>query len=131
MPFQGAMPLRYSGVIAGAGLSASTAQYRYVKFSTDNTVVLCAATTDIPAGILQEPVAAGDPADVVYGGESMVQAAASITAGAPVATDAVGRAQTAVSTQYPVGAAVNVAGATTAGTLITVTVNCANPVVKA
>lgn len=130
--FSGAMPLRYSGVIAGAGLTAATAQYRYVKFSADNTVVLCAATTDIACGVLQEPaVATGDPVDVVYGGETMLQAGGSVTAGQPIATDANGRAQTAVATQYPNGTAVNVAGATTAGTLITAVVNCANPIVKA
>lgn len=130
--FQGAMPLRYSGLIAGAGLTASTAQYRMVKISADNTVVLCAATTDVPCGVLQEPaVATGDPVDVVYGGETMLQAGASIAAGAPIATNASGQAQTAVSTQYPVGQAVNVAGATTAGTLITAVVNFANPIVKA
>ena len=132
MPFEGAQPLKYSGVIAGAGCSAATAQYRFVKFSADNTVVPCAATTDIPCGILQQPVVAtGDPAEVAYGGESFLQAGGSVTAGQPLGTTASGQAQTAVATQYPVATAVNVAGATTAGTLITVTVNCANPIVKA
>lgn len=130
--FNGAAPLKYSGLIAGAGLTAATMQYKFVKFSADNTVVACAATTDIPCGVLQAPVqATGDPVEVIYGGETLLQAAASITAGAPIATAAAGTAQTAVATQYPVGVAVNVAGATTAGTLITAIVNCANPIVKA
>lgn len=130
--FDGAQPLKYSGIIAGAGLTAATAAYKFVKFSADNTVVLCAATTDIPCGILQQAVpATGDPAEVVYGGQSMLQAGGTVTAGTPIGTTASGQAQTAVSTQYPVALPVNVAGATTAGTLITVIVNCANPIVKA
>lgn len=129
--FQAQMPLKLAGAIAGAGLSGTTAQYKFVKISADNTVVLCAATTDIPIGVLQAPVAAGDPADVVVIGETLVQADASITAGAPIATSSDGQAQTAVSTQYPVGQAVNVAGATTAGNLLTAVINCASPVVKA
>lgn len=128
----GAAPLRYSGVIAGAGLTAATAQYKFVKFSADNTVVLCAATTDIPCGVLQEPAAAtGDPVDVVYGGSTLLQAGASTTAGTPIGTTASGQAQTAVATQYPVGVPTSVGGATTAGTLITAVINCANPIVKA
>lgn len=124
--------LRYSGVVAGAGLTATTVQYRHVKFSGDNTVVLCSATTDVPCGILQAPVpAAGEPAEVVWSGETMVQADASVAAGAQIATSADGQAQTAVQGQYVSGVAVNVAGATTAGTLITALVNFANIAVKA
>lgn len=130
-PFNGAMPLKYSGVIGGTGCTAATAQYRFVKFSADNTVVPCAATTDIPCGVLQAPVAAvGEPAEVVFGGESLLQAGGSVTAGAAISTTATGQAQTAVSTQYPVAVAVNVAGATTAGTLITAVVQCVPAIVK-
>lgn len=123
---------RYSGVIAGAGLTAATAQYKFVKFSADNTVVLCAATTDIPCGVLQEPaVATGDPVDVIFNGETSLQAGASVSAGGPLACDANGRAQAAVATQYVAGQAVNVGGATTAGTLITAVVDCGAPTLKA
>lgn len=130
--FDGAKPLKYSGLIAGAGLTATTTQYRFVKFSADNTVVLCAATTDKACGVLQAPaIATGEPVEVVFGGETLLQADASITAGDPIAPSADGQAQTAVSAQYTCGLAVNVAGATTAGNLITAVVNCANPLVKA
>lgn len=131
--FQGQMPLKLTGAISGAGLtSQALAQYIFVKMSADNTVVPCAATTDIPIGVCQAPVAAtGDPVDVVVVGETLLQASASVTAGGIIATDADGQAQTAVATQYPVGRAINVAGATTAGTLITAVVNCASPTVKA
>lgn len=118
--------------VSGTGCTAATAQYRFVKLSADNTVVPCAATTDIPVGVLQEPcVATGDPVDVVIAGVSLLQAGASTTAGTPISTTASGQAQTAVSTQYPVGVPINVAGATTAGTLITALINCMNPIVKA
>lgn len=130
--FEGAMPLKLAGAKAGAGLTVSSAQYKFVKFSADNTVVLCSATTDIPCGVLQAPVGAtGDPVDVVAVGATLLQAGASIAAGVIIATNASGQAQTAVSTQYPVGVAVNVAGATSAGNLLTANVNCASPVVKA
>lgn len=130
--FDGQKVVKLTGAVAGAGLTGASSQYKYVKLSADNTVVLCAATTDIPIGVLQAPVAAtGDPVDVTVAGETMLQAGGSITAGAPIATKADGTAQTAVATQYPVGVAVNVAGGTTSGNLITAMVNCMNPIVKA
>jgi len=131
MPFQGALPLKLSGAKAGAGLSGATAQYKFVKLSADNTVVLCSGTTDVPIGVLQAPAATGDPVEVVVVGETIVQAGGSITAGAAIATNASGQAQTAVSTQTVVGAAVNVAGGTSAGNEITAVVNCASPSIKA
>lgn len=124
--------LTYSGVIGGTGCDAATAQYRFVKFSADNTVVPCAATTDIPCGVLQAAVpAVGDPAIVAFEGETMLQASGSVTAGTAIATTATGQAQTAVATQYVAGQPVNVAGATTAGTLITAVIACMAPVLKA
>jgi hypothetical protein len=130
--FGGGSPLKLAGAVAGSGLTSATAQYKYVKFSADNTVVLCSATTDIPCGVLQAPVVAtGDPVDVVVIGETPLQAGGSVTAGTAIATNASGQAQTAVSGQYVVGQPQNVAGATTAGTLITAVVNCATPVLKA
>lgn len=137
MAFEGSPSFRYSGLVAGTGLSASSAQYKFVKFSADNTVVLCAATTDIPCGVLQEPVyvsnsvSAGDAPDVMYAGQTLVQAGGSITAGNQISTNASGQAQAAVAGQYVVGVAVNVAGATTAGTLITAVINCAAPIAHA
>lgn len=129
--FQGQMPLKLSGAVAGAGLTSQAAcQYRFVKLSADNTVVLCAATTDVPIGVLQAPVAAtGDAVDVVVIGETMLQADTTIVFAVPIATSADGQGQTAVAGQYVVGVAVKIAGATTAATLITAVVNCANPTV--
>lgn len=133
MPFSGQMPLKLVGAIAGAGCTAATAQYRFVKLSADLTVVPCTATTDVPIGVLQAPVpATGDPADVLVSGQTMLQADASITIGSTtglIATSADGQAQTAVATQYVAGQAVSIAGATTAGTLITAMIDCAAPTV--
>ncbi len=131
----GGPTLRYSGLIAGSGLTAATCQYRFVKISADNTVVLCAATTDVPCGVLQEPaVATGEPVDVVFLGETSLQADASITIGGTtgiIATSADGQAQAVVATQYVAGQAINIGGATTAGTLITAIINCTAPALKA
>jgi hypothetical protein len=131
MPFQGQMPLKLTGAKAGAGLTVATAQYKWVKLSADNTVVLCAAVTDQPIGVLQAPVAAtGDPVDVVVVGETQIQADVSITAGQNLGTSADGQASIVTpgpGTLWNCGKAVNVAGATTAGNLITAVVNCVNP----
>lgn len=125
----------YTGVVGGTGCDAATAQYRFVKFSADKTVVPCAATTDVPCGVLQAAVpAVGDPAIVCYFGQTMLQADASITITGStgiLATSADGQAQAAVAAQYVAGQAVAIGGATTAGTLITATVNCAAPALKA
>lgn len=130
--FQGQMPVKLTGAVAGAGLTGAAVQYTFVKISADNTVVQCAGATDVPIGVLQAPVAAtGDPVDVVVVGETLIQADASVTAGDIIQTSADGQAKTCVSTGYPVGRAVNVAGATTAGNLFTAVVNCASPTVKA
>lgn len=132
MPFAGGQALKYSGLVAGSGLTPSTVQYRFVKISADNTVVLCSATTDVPAGVLQAPVQqTGDPVEVVYEGETMLQADTSLTAGNVVATSADGQAASAAAGQYVVGQVVNVAGATSAGNLITALVSCAKPALKA
>ena len=129
--FDGQKPLKLVGAIAGSGLSASTAAYRFVKFSADNTVVLCSGTTDIPCGVLQAPAPAGDPVEVVVIGQTFLQADASISVPGVIATSADGQAQTAVSTQYVAGQAVSIAGGTAAGNLISAVVNCAAPSIKA
>lgn len=132
--FEGKTVLTLSGAKAGAGCTVAnpTNAYRFVKMSGDNTVVPCAGATDVPVGVLQAVVAAvGEPVTVVVIGECLIQADAAITAGDPIACSADGQAQTAVATQSVVGQAINVAGGTTAGNLITAVVNCASPGIKA
>ena len=124
--------MKASGLIAGSGLTGATAQYKFVKMSADNTVVLCSGVNDVPIGVLQEvPPATGDPVDVCTVGQTMVQAGASLSAGNIIATNASGQAQVAVSGQIAAGQVLNVSGATSAGNLITAYVNLAAPSIKA
>lgn len=140
MPFSGQMPLKLTGAKAGSGLTASSVQYKFVKMSADQTVVLCTAATDRPIGVLQAPVSAtGEPVDVVVAGETMVQADAALLWGYGIGTAADGQAahyETSVgylgtgtaptNTYYVAGMVVNVAGGTSAGNLITAVINCVN-----
>lgn len=87
-------------------------KYYVVKLSAAQTVDLCSAITDKAFGVLQdEPKAAGRDCSVAIGGTSKVVAGAAITAGAYVACTAAGKVQTAVSTQYPIGQALDAAAA--------------------
>lgn len=132
MPNSGQFPLKLSGCKAGAGLTSQASQYKFVKFSANRTVVLCAGATDIPCGVIQAPVAnTGDPVDVVVVGQTYVQADVTLAAGNIIMTSADGQAAVAASTGYPVGVVVSVADGTAAGNLVEALVNCASPVVKA
>lgn len=131
--FQGQMPVKLTGAIAGTGLTGNTVQYKFVKLSADGTVVLCAAATDIPIGVIQAPVGAtGDPADVTVVGQTMLQADAALTAGMLIGTSSDGQADAKTvatdSTEYVVGAVISAAGgASNAGNLVSAVINCANP----
>lgn len=131
MVVEGGRVLKLSGAKAGADLSAAAKQYTFMKLSADLTVVQCSGITDKPIGVLQAPCANAAEADVLVIGITPVQADASITAGDPISTSADGQAQTAVATQFVVGAAVNIASGTSAGNLITAAINCASPSIKA
>lgn len=86
--------MRYSGIKAGAAIVAAD-QYKFVKWSAARTVILCAATTDIPCGVLQSaPVASGDEVTVCYLGETKVQGDADLAFGAEIGTSADGQAAT-------------------------------------
>ena len=76
-----------------AGESLTAAQYKFMKLNgTDNTVVICAATTDIPIGVLQNNPASGGAANVCIFGLTKVQGDADLTAGNRVGTSADGQA---------------------------------------
>jgi hypothetical protein len=71
----------------------SSYQYHFVKMRGDNTVDICAATTDKPIGILQNtPSEAGRGAEVMLAGMSKIVAAETIAAGNSLGTDASGHA---------------------------------------
>ena len=113
--------------VAGADLSSS--QYYFVKLSTTDTVVVCAAATDIPIGILQNAPTSGQEATIMVTGISKVSADAALSIGQLIRTAADGQADAKTvgtdTTQYVVGNVLVAAGA--AGELATATVNCLNP----
>lgn len=114
---------------APAGADLSAAQYRFVKLDGAN-VVLCAATTDIPLGILQNDPEEGEHAEVMISGVSpLASVTAGLALGAKVATNAVGRGQAAVSTQHVVGQVLKAASAEDARA--TVAIDCSAPGVLA
>ena len=114
-------------LIAGADLSAQ--QYHFVKLSADNTVVICAAVTDVPMGILQnKPDAAGKVASVLVWGVSKIRVGAvALTYSLAVGTNATGEAITQAvgdTTHYNCGRVLEGAGI---GDLCTAMINCQNP----
>lgn len=136
MAFEGQQAVKLQGAVAGADLSASSTQYKFVKYNgTDNQVVLCAATTDIPAGVLQAPApssAVGTPVEVLAIGVTKVQISGSLSSGNTIGTDGNGRARSNVAgtdtTKYIVGQYMATqGGGTTAGDYGTAVVNCASP----
>lgn len=135
MPFSGQMPLKLTGAKAGAGLTAQSIQYTFVKLSADQTVVPVTAATDKPIGVIQAPVkATGDEVDVVVCGETMIQADAALAFGYGIGSAADGQARRveidgtiASGIYYCCGMVVNVAGGTSAGNLVTAVINCVNP----
>lgn len=101
------------GLKASADLSAK--QYYFVKMSGSFTVTVCAATTDIPVGILQNAPQSGEPANVAFFGMSKVSSDAALSAGALIGTAADGQAAAYVNgtdtTKYVVGHVVGASGA--------------------
>ncbi len=113
--------------IAGADLSAR--QYHFVKWSANGTVVLCAAATDIPAGVLQNAPVSGDAANICVVGETKIVGDADLDAGQLIGTSGDGQADRKIpgtdTTEYIVGSVKH--GNTAALGLITAVVNCASP----
>jgi hypothetical protein len=99
--------------------SAAMTRGLFVKDGTvAQSATAIAAITDIACGVLQESFAATDAATGklvvpiwLPGSVSRVVANAAIAKGAKVAPAANGKAQTAVSTQFPVGIAMSAAAA--------------------
>ena len=112
-----------------AGADLSSAQYKYVKLSTTDTVILCAAATDVPIAILQNAPASGAEATIMVTGISKVSSDAALSIGNQIGTSADGQAdaKTAGSdtTEYVVGVVLEASSG--AGALATATVNCLNP----
>lgn len=104
--------------------------FKFVKLNSDGEVLLCAAVTDIPVGVVQTPAAnAGDPVTVMTMGVSKVQGDADLAKGAQIGTSADGQAEAKVAgtdtTEYVVGQVLEDNAA--AGGLITALINCIAP----
>jgi len=118
-----------AGIVAGEDLSASTAQFKFVKLSAAKTVVLCTGATDVPFGVLQNRPASGACAEVCVIGVTKVQGDANLGYGNLIGTSADGQADAKTpgtdTTEYVVG--VVIADNAAAGGLCTAVVNCASP----
>jgi hypothetical protein len=112
-----------------AGADLSSLQYYYVKLSTTDTVVVCAAATDVPIGILQNAPTSGQEATIMVTGISKVNSNAALSIGDLIGTAGDGQADAKVpgtdTTEYVVGVVLEASGA--AGELATATVNGLNP----
>jgi hypothetical protein len=82
---------RYS-VTRQAGADLSTHKYKFVKLNSSGQAVLCAATTDVPYGILQNAPGSLQPALVMRAGVSRLIFGGSIATGTNmVGTDGAGK----------------------------------------
>ncbi len=122
------------GLIAGAGLTDDTVQFKFVTLSADRTVVLVSNVNQSPIGVLQAPVkATGDPVTVMAAGISKVKlAAASPAAGDIIGADGDARAASltipaAGSYQAGVLIEANAAGAVADDVIGTALISCLAP----
>ena len=119
-------------ITAIAGANLALAQYHFVMISADNTVVQCAAVTDIPCGVLQNNPAAGLAAEVQVDGITKILAgAAPLVAGNLIGT-AIGGAADVIDPDgandlYYCGQVIQGAGA---GEIASALINCATPVIQ-
>lgn len=111
-----------------AGADLSGAQYKFVKLS-GQTVVICAAATDVPYGVLQNAPLSGEQAEVMLVGISKVEADAAIAVDDLIGTSADGQADPKVpgtdTTEYVVGRALDVVS--NAGEIFSAAINTLNP----
>jgi len=110
---------------AGADLSSS--QYHFVKLSGTG-VIIVAAATDAPIGILMNDPASGETAAIAVSGVVKVKSSGTIALGALVGTTATGTAVSLTAgtdtTKYILGRAIKAA---VADDIVTVAINCASP----
>ena len=116
----------------------SSSQYKLVKLDGDGKVVIVAATSDVPVGVLQNAPASGGTASVLVCGVSKVSADAAIDEGKLLKPSADGQVAAAtpdlaivenesdtLTGVHTIGVAYTAAGG--AGELITAGINCLNP----
>lgn len=112
-------------LVAGADLSA--AQFKFVKLNSSGDVVLAAATTDRPIGVLQNAPLSGQEAEVLIVGGTKLVAGGSITEGAALGTTNAGAGKALTvgtdTTAYILGSAITEAAS---GDVFTAVINCAS-----
>jgi hypothetical protein len=114
-----------------AGADLSSDQFKFVKLNANRQVILCAAATDVPIGVLQnKPDASGKAAEVMMTGISKVNSDAALTAGNLIGTASDGQADAKIAgtdtTEYIVGQVIQGSGA--AAEMAEASINCLNPV---
>jgi len=114
-------------VLAGADLS--THQFKFVKLSAARKVILCAAATDKPLGILQnKPDAANKEALVLVAGRSKLNSNAALSVGDLIGTSSDGQGDAKIpgtdTTEFICGQVLVASGG--AGEMAEVVISCAN-----
>jgi len=99
----------YRTKIAGEDLSSS--QYMFVELVSQTNVELADAISDKCYGVLQNAPTAGKPAVIKVSGESKIVGSDSLAIGTIVGPATSGKAQAAVTTQYPRGIITQAPGA--------------------
>lgn len=113
-----------------AGEDLSAKQYRFVKFSAENTVhVVDDADVDLPCGVLLNAPANGEIAEVGILGIFPVEAGANLAAGARIQASDAGKAIAAASSGYEAGCTEGDPAAD--GDVVSCFINCLNPPLKA
>lgn len=112
-----------------AGADLSTKQFYFVKLNANRQVIVCAAATDKPVGVLQnKPDASGKEAEVMVLGRSKVSADAVLAAGNLIGTASDGQADVKVpgtdTTEYICGMVTT--GVSSAGEIAEALINCIN-----
>jgi len=122
MSVEGQQPLSSSPVAGG-----TIAQFKYVKYSADNTVVECSGVTDKACGVSQEDAVSGQTLKVCHIGETKLQGDGDLNAGDSIGTSADGQAAayTAADTTKHINGVVKI-GNTAAGGLVSALINCVN-----
>jgi hypothetical protein len=119
-----AYAVKYTAV---AGADLSTHQYKFVKQNASGQVILCAAVTDKPIGVLQNAPKSGEEAEVVVIGGTKIKGGEALAVDSTIGTDASGTAQVVVAgtetTVYAVGRVI-LSATTASGGLASALVNC-------
>lgn len=113
-----------------AGGDLSTKQYHFVKLDSNGDVVICAAITDIPFGVVQNAPASGETAEVMQMGISKIVCDGTIAVGSLVGTSTDGQADAIAAgtdtTVYAVARYIGTAAAA-ASDIGTFNLNCLVP----